>query len=253
MCLILFSWNSHPKYKLIVAANRDEFYSRPTAPATFWDECPTILAGKDLQAGGTWLGVEKSGYFAAVTNYRDLSSIKVNVTSRGDLIKNYLISRSKPEGYLNKIAGNKDNFNGFNLLVSDLKALYYYSNTENKIQKLNKGIYGLSNHLLNTPWPKVANGKAQFESLLQEEAIATEHLFKLLQNIDQANEDLLPSTGVSKEWERALSSIFIKTQDYGTYCSTVLLIGNDGNCSFEERTYGKSPEISTRKYDFDFL
>lgn len=251
MCLILFSWKTHPKYKLIVAANRDEFYARPTAPADFWPEYPTILAGKDLKAGGTWLGIEKSGYFAAVTNYRDLSSMKENAISRGDLIKNYLLSKNEPERYVKEVAKNKDNYNGFNLLVSDLKELYYYSNKENKSQELDKGIYGLSNHLLNTPWPKVVSGKAQFESLLQDETIAIDPLFKLLQNIDQPEEELLPSTGISKDLERALSSIFIKTGDYGTYCSTVLLVDNDGDCSFEERTYATDTETFVRKYRFD--
>lgn len=251
MCLILFSWKTHPKYKLIVAANRDEFYARPTVPAGFWPEYPTILAGKDLKAGGTWLGIEKSGYFAAVTNYRDLSSIKENAISRGDLIKNYLLSKNEPERYVKEVAENKDNYNGFNLLVSDLKELYYYSNMENKSQKLDKGIYGLSNHLLNTPWPKVVSGKAQFESLLQDETIAIDPLFKLLQNIDQPKEELLPSTGISKDLERALSSIFIKTEGYGTYCSTVLLVDNEGSCSFEERTYHTGTETLAKKYRFD--
>lgn len=250
MCLILFSWKTHPKYKLIVAANRDEFYARPTAPADFWPDQPTILAGKDLKAGGTWLGIEKAGYFAAVTNYRDLSSVKENATSRGALIKNYLLSGNKPEDYLKEIAENKDHYNGFNLLVSDLKELYYYSNVENKIRKLNQGTYGLSNHLLDTPWPKVANGKIQFEFLLQDESIATDPLFKLLQNVDQPKEELLPSTGISKDLERALSSIFINTEDYGTYSSTVLLVDNMDNCYFEERTYKNGIEKPSSKHSF---
>lgn len=250
MCLILFSWNNHPKYKLIVAANRDEFYARPSSQAQFWEENSSILAGRDLEAGGTWLGIEKSGLFAAVTNYRDLSSIKETAISRGNLTKDFLESKFDPEDYLKKIATKKDQYNGFNLIVSDLKKFYYYSNKEDRIKNLESGIYGLSNHLLDSPWPKVENGKILFENIIKREEFTNEELFKLLQNVDQAQEELLPSTGISKDWEKALSSIFIKTPDYGTYCSTVLLVDYDDNCQFTERTYAEGTAQLDKNFDF---
>ncbi len=237
MCLILFSWDCHPRYKLIVAANRDEFYARPTQPADFWQDYPDILAGRDLQAGGTWLGLDKEGYFAAVTNYRDMEAIKANAASRGDLTKDYLISKGKPVNYLREIFERKDQYNDFNLLVSDFQSLYYFSNIQGQITKLDSGIYGLSNHLLNTPWPKVKLGKKVFSSITKEEDFSTEPIFELLQNVDTSKGKSLPNTGLSPELEQTLSSIFIKTEDYGTYCSTVLLVDYDGNCRFEERTF----------------
>lgn len=250
MCLILFSWKTHPTYKLIVAANQDEFYARPTLQAQFWEENPNVLAGRDLEAGGTWLGIEKSGLFASVTNYRDLSSIKGSAISRGNLTKDFLASRIDPEEYLKKIANKKDRYNGFNLIVSDFTKFYYYSNKEDSIKNLDSGIYGLSNHLLNSPWPKVQSGKLLFQDIIKKERFNSESLFKLLQNIDQVPEHLLPSTGISKEWEQALSPIFIKTPEYGTYCSTVLLVDYDGNCHFMERTYAKGKEELDKEYYF---
>lgn len=250
MCLILFSWNSHPKYKLIVAANRDEFYVRPTAPAGFWEEHKTILAGRDLKAGGTWLGVEKSGYFTAITNYRNMDTIKENAASRGDLTKNFLVNKNEPIQYLKTISKHRDKYNDFNLLVSDFHGLYYYTNIKNQIIKLDSGIYGLSNHFLDTPWPKVTTGKKIFESIIKTNDFSTELLFELLKNVDVSDDHLLPSTGVSKELERALSSIFIKTPDYGTYCSTVLLVDKEGNCEFQERTYKPDKAPIMKHYSF---
>ena len=250
MCLILFSWNSHPKYKLIVAANRDEFYARPTAPAAFWEDYPGILAGKDLQAGGSWMGIEKDGYFAAVTNYRDLSAIKEDAISRGDLIKNFLIGKKSPEHYLNEVAAERQHYNGFNLIVSDLEQLFYYSNVEHKIRKLDNGNYGLSNALLNTPWPKVQQGKAAFEKAIHSKEINVDELFEVLRNADQAKEEELPATGIPTELEKALSSVFIKTPDYGTYSSTVLLLEKNGYCKFEERTYADQKEMTARQFGF---
>ena len=250
MCLILFSWKSHPKYKLIVAANRDEFYARPTAPAAFWKDHPGILAGRDLQAGGSWMGIEKDGYFAAVTNYRDLSAIKEDAISRGDLIKNFLIRKNNPESYLGKVAAERQRYNGFNLIVSDLEQLFYYSNVEHKIRKLDDGIYGLSNAFLNTPWPKVQEGKAAFEKAVNNEEISVDELFEVLLDADQAKEEELPATGISTELEKALSSVFIKTPDYGTYSSTVLLVDNNGYCKFEERSYADQKEMTARQFGF---
>lgn len=247
MCLILFSWDCHPRYKLVVAANRDEFYARPTQPANFWKDHPSILAGRDLQAGGTWLGLDKNGYFTAVTNYRDMHAIKEKAASRGDLTKNYLISKSKPVHYLREIFEKKDQYNDFNLLVSDFQSLYYFSNIKAQITKLDSGVYGLSNHLLNTPWPKVKTGKRVFSSIIKERDFSTEPLFELLQNVDVAMDKLLPNTGLSGDMERAMSSIFIKTPEYGTYSSTVLLVDYEGKCSFEERTFRpNSPPLHTQ-------
>ena len=249
MCLILFSWNVHPVYKLIVAANRDEFYARPTSEASFWQDHPSVLAGRDLKAGGTWLGLDKAGYFAAITNYRDVENIKTPAASRGDLTKNFLLKGQAPADYMHKIVQSKDAYNGYNLLVSDLQTLCYYSNQEQKIRTLFGGVYGLSNHLLDTNWPKVAAGKAGFTEITRDENVATERLFQLLKTTDIAADVLLPKTGVGLDWERALSPIFINTGDYGTYCSTVILVKYDGTCDFVERTYKNLPDYKEQKFD----
>ncbi len=167
MCLILFAYHSHPKYKLIVAANRDEEYERPTAPVHYWEDHPQILAGRDLKQMGTWMGVTREGRFSALTNYRSLSEMNaVGKRSRGELVGDFLKNQCAAGGIPSEVAENRNLYPGFNLLAGDKDELYYYSNIENKVKKLKPGIYGVSNHLLNTEWPKVKKGKEGLEEIV---------------------------------------------------------------------------------------
>lgn len=241
MCLILFAYKAHPRYKLILAANRDEFYSRPTAPAAFWQDAPKILAGRDLTADGTWLGITKTGRFAAVTNYRDPKA-PAGTKSRGDVPKDFLMGNDSPENYLLKIEKAKSEYSGFNLLTGDFGAgrnkLFYFSNHGAKPKKITRGIYGLSNALLDTNWHKVETGKAKFTKILQtSDEIHTEQLFEILADRLFAADDKLPKTGIGIERERVLSPAFIATENYGTRLSTILLIDEAGEISFSEKTF----------------
>jgi len=236
MCLIVFSWNNHPEYKLIVAANRDEHYKRPTRSLHYWPH-GDILAGMDLTGGGTWLGINKMSKFTAVTNYRDLNHFKGDAKSRGKLTLQYLQDRQLPEEYLVKLTNESEQYNGFNLLVGDFNSLFYFSNISQKIEKLAAGLYGLSNHLLNTPWPKVSLAKDLLTMELKMKKIDQERLFDILHDKTIAPDDQLPTTGVGLELERALSPLFIQHGNYGTRCSSVLLMDYEGNVIFRERSY----------------
>ncbi|MEX0890341.1 MAG: NRDE family protein [Balneolaceae bacterium] len=255
MCLIVFSYKQHPEYDLIFAANRDEFYRRPTKAAHFWQEHPQVLAGKDLQAGGTWMGITKSGAFSAITNYRDFSMMKENPPSRGHLVLDYLVDGSSAESYLNRVDRNADRYNGFNLLVGTIDELRYYSNKRKEQVRLNPGLYGLSNHLLNTPWPKVERARKELQLAMENGELTEERLIELLKNEERAPEDLLPQTGLPTELERAVSSVFIKTEMYGTRASTILLIDKDGHVTFTERQYKPEKEEGeeTSRFEFDIV
>jgi len=237
MCLIVFSYKQHPKYDLILAANRDEEYARPTREAKFWDEYPDILAGKDIKAGGTWFGVTRGGSFAALTNFRDPTIQKENPPSRGHLVLNYLKSSKTPDEYLKQVDSEANRYMGFSLLVGTPRQLHYYSNQQQKILQLDSGLYGLSNHLLDTPWPKVQRAKQGLQELTKNEKVSMEALFDLLTDDRQAPDDELPSTGVPREIEKKVSPVFIKGENYGTRCSTVLLLSKNGEVTFAERRF----------------
>lgn len=238
MCLILFGYRVHPGYPLIIAANRDEFYARPTLRAGWWEENPAILAGKDLQAGGTWLGVSNTGRFSAITNYREPNNIKLHAPSRGALVTDFLEGSVGAIPYLDHLRSMAEAYNGFNLLTYDGESLGWFSNRSHNPQPLYPGIYGLSNHLLDTPWPKVQQGKTNLAAqILSDRDINPENLFDLLKNDNLAPDDQLPSTGVSLEWERLLSAMCIKSPEYGTRVSTVVLIDHAGKVYFEERAF----------------
>lgn len=242
MCLILFAYNTHPSYRLILAANRDEFYDRPSNPADFWGKHPQVLAGIDLKEKGTWLGVTREGKFAAITNYRDPASWKDQAPSRGKLVRRYLTGSSDAEKYLKKTVPQAQNYNGFNLLLGDASELFVYSN-RGELQKLSAGIYGLSNHLLDTPWPKVKRGKKLLEAALMQKGEALEEsLFALLMDRHVPQDSQLPDTGVNLEWERILSPMFITSPVYGTRSSTILLIGKNRRIKLMEKVYNGKPE-----------
>lgn len=248
MCLILFAWQAHPDYPLLVAANRDEWRERPAAPAAWWDDASDILAGRDLEAGGTWLGVTRSGRFAAITNFRDPSDRKSTAPSRGQLVSDYLRGAASPRDYLERLAANAARYNGFNLLLADATSLCYFGSREGTIIDVEPGIHGLSNHLLDEPWPKVEKAKsalgAAFEAKMPENALQ-ERSFAFLSDTFHADDAALPDTGVGLEWERVLSPALIVGEKYGTRCSTVLLQAQQ-EIIFEERTRGASGEVTAR-------
>jgi len=233
MCLVLVVWRAHPLYSCLVAANRDEFHARPTARAEWWPDRPQILAGRDLEAGGTWLGVTRSGRFAALTNYRDPEQRRAAVPSRGALVTSMLESgASVAEGlaHLRAVGGD---YNGFNLIFSDGERLGIYESVHSSGRELGPGIYGLSNHLLDTPWPKVQNAKTRLQAALLG-LTDTAPLLDLLRDDRPATDAQLPRTGVSLEWERLLSSAFVRAPDYGTRCSTIIRIERQGRAYFDE-------------------
>lgn len=251
MCLIFLSVNNHHRYKLIVAGNRDEFYQRKTAPAHFWEDHPDILAGRDLEAGGTWMGISRQGRISVVTNYRDLKNLKPVATSRGHLVSDFLLNGSKPDEYLQEVSSKGNKYNGFNLIVGNQDELHYYSNYKKGPEKISAGLHGLSNHLLNTPWPKVERGKQKVNSLLKDHDVDPTKLFEVLFNEQRAEDSQLPDTGIGLDRERALSSMFIKSPGYGSRCSTVILIDRTNKVYFSERVYDlETFDYSVNSFEF---
>ena len=238
MCLIVFAWHVVPGMPLIAASNRDEFYDRPTAPADWWQDHPSVFAGRDLQGGGTWIGVTKEGRFAAITNVRNPEDNRADAPSRGTLVADYLTSQSSAQEYIAKIDAHAADFNGFNLLVGDHDTLVWYSNKarddERNGKPLTSGIYGISNGGLDTCWPKVVRTKAQFASLLCQCA-PEEAFFDMLTDTTRASDCRLPKTGVSMELERVLSSVCIESPNYGTRVSTVVKLDAANNAVLYER------------------
>lgn len=235
MCLIVFAYNSHPKYKFILAANRDEFYKRPTAVAEWWDDHTGILGGRDLLAKGTWMALHRNGRFAAVTNYRDLSNIRSDAKSRGDLPVDFLIGDKSTSTYTANVLKEGDLYNGFNLLTMD-EEIGHVSNYGDAVSILPHGIYGLSNALLDTPWPKVTKAKSELQSLI-ENSFDLADLIDIMQDEKTAKDDQLPDTGLDYLREKALSAMCIRTPDYGTCCSTAITIDYEGQVKFMERSY----------------
>lgn len=249
MCLIFAAINYHPVYKLIVAANRDEFYTRKTAPANYWEDHPGVLGGRDLQAGGTWMGMTRSGKISMLTNYRDPKNIRPDAPSRGYLVSNYLTNDVDAESYLKGLQPAL--YNGFNLIVGDTDNLWYLSNYKDGITKLENGLYGLSNALLDSPWPKVVKGKMKLAPILGRSELTVEDLMEFLYDTDVATENL-PDTGVSPDLERALSSMFIKTPNYGSRCSTVVLVDKANHVKFSERVYDLTTfNYTLSEYEFE--
>ena len=240
-----------------MAANRDEFYNRKTEQASFWPNQNHILGGRDLEAMredgtcGTWMGMTKSGKIAMITNYRDFKNLKNNAPSRGHLVSNFLIGNEEPHTYLKKIEKVKNDYNGFNLIVGELNNLFYLSNYKEGVEKLSPGFYGLSNHLLETPWPKVSLAKSKIQPILKKEIIDPNELFEMMRDESLADDALLPNTGIGVERERALSAMFIKTNGYGSRCSTVVLVKHSGETIFAERTYN-SPLADFQLADYRF-
>lgn len=252
MCLIIVSYKVHPDYPLVVAANRDEFYQRPTLAAQFWQDYPLVLAGKDLEQGGSWLGLDKFGRVAAVTNYRDGINDKTGITSRGLLVSQFLQMQNPSINYLEQCIANMNNFNGFNLLLGDRDAMYFLSSREAGYRRLDAGIYGISNGDLDEPWPKVEWAKQQLSTLMEaNQPDDHEAILALLADQQLADDESLPDTGVGIEWERILAPVFIRDKEYGTRASTVLSIDRHDTVRFSERAYDSQGRAeNTRRYEF---
>jgi uncharacterized protein with NRDE domain len=237
MCLIVFALECHPRYRLVFAANRDEFFSRPSTPAGFWDDAPQVLAGRDLLGGGTWLGVTRGRRLAAVTNYRDPRAHLSDAPSRGALAADFLTGTMTPEQYLAMVRREGGRYNGFSLLFGDDSGLFHYSNRGGDAARIPPGTHGLSNHLLDTPWPKVVAARERLERALLADLPEPEALFALLADPLPFPEPQLPDTGVGAERERLLSPLFITGSDYGTRSSTIIFIDRENRVTFMERSY----------------
>ncbi|WP_020677354.1 NRDE family protein [Geopsychrobacter electrodiphilus] len=246
MCLILLAWRCHPEYPLIVAANRDEFYRRSTAAAHWWPEQPDLLAGRDLEAQGTWMGMTRSGRFAAVTNVREPQLAVPAARSRGELTCGYLGSDTETQDYARQLQKTSDLYSGYNLLYGSQNGLTYYSNRLSAPLALKPGLYGLSNAQLDTPWPKVQQGKAQLQALLARSEFETSDLLRILDDSRLFPDELLPATGVSLERERQLSALRISGTDYGTRSSTALLVNRRGQVIFHEKNLAPEPTSDIR-------
>lgn len=271
MCLILTSWQSHPEYPLVVLANRDEFYERATDPMGWWDDHPNILAGRDRAdvkgQPGTWMGISKSGRFAAITNVRAPSEKNPDAQTRGEITSKFLKTSDSPEIFIDTHAHTFNRYNGFNLLATDLSCknpeLLWLSNRvmmgknlrPRKVmnpQRLNPGIYGLSNGMLDTPWPKVQHRVGAFAQLLAMDTgqfKRSEHYLRAMEDMTQAPDDYLPQTGVSYEWEKALSSAFIRTPNYGTRSTSLIRIRKDGCYEVIEKRFDAEKELDTQVFE----
>lgn len=242
MCILFLAIKQHPKYPVIICANRDEFHERPTQEAHFWHGKTKILAGKDLKAGGSWLGINSNGSFAAITNIRNGAAQSESKRSRGELVTSALHPNSQIN--LKWLVQNSDNYNAFNLIYGSLNHLVCYNSALKKQTSLSKGFYAISNGPLEDVWPKMAKGQYNLEQLVEtNEEILSDQLFGILKDQSMAPESELPNTGIPHEWEKKLSSIFIQSHDYGTRSSTVIKQNNHGMIDFYERAYGRSGTV----------
>ena len=259
MCILFIANNIREDYPLIIAANRDEFHARPTAPSQFWSEYPNLLAGRDLEAKGTWMGVTRNGKIAALTNVRQPDNIKQNVVSRGELVVNWLLSTSdnNASAHATTLHATHEQYNGYNLVFGQITEqgtgnLSVYNNANNTLHTIEDGVIGLSNADIVTPWPKVTQGVNSLADYTRNSAkVDTEALFAILRQDNKAADDVLPNTGIGYEWEKALSSIFIQTPEYGTRTSTLLLVDNNKQVKWLERQFsGSGGVLYTREYAF---
>lgn len=252
MCLIVFALNQHPRYPVILVGNRDEYYARTSTPMHWWPE-PKLLAGRDEQAGGTWLGLTETGKWSAVTNFRGPVQNPSPSQSRGELVVNSLLSKNPVDEIARQISSKADRYSGFNLLIGDGNDVVWLSNRSNteptQPAKLESGIFGLSNHLLDTPWPKVQKAKQGLAEIIAADELDPVRLLDVLANDSRPPDQLLPDTGVGIDKERVFSSMFIadSNMQYGTRCTTAMLISADNRIQVAERTH---PELTVANFDF---
>ncbi len=250
MCLIVFAWQLHPEHRLILAANRDEFHSRPTEALDWWRDNPAVLAGRDLQAGGTWLAVSRAGMFATVTNYREQEKAVDTGRSRGELVTKFVSGNANAGSYVNAIAGEQ--YAGFNLLAASEDELFYVSNRNDAPTRLSPGIYGLSNASLDTPWSKVVRTREKLRTLVETDTVDESTLLEILTDRTVAPVPDLEQTRLPFDLARTLTAPFIVSPDYGTRCSTTLLCSHSGEISLRERRFDAEGEISGES-GFNFL
>jgi uncharacterized protein with NRDE domain len=239
MCLLVLAWLSHPRYRLVVAGNRDEFHDRPAAPLGWWTDVPGILAGRDQRAGGTWMGVSRSGRFGVVTNFRSVEAAATEGSpSRGQLVPRFLGAVDEPRRFVDDLLETAPQFAGFNLLVGGPATLHYYSNAVDEgPRELPPGIYGLSNHRLDEPWPKLTRTRTRFAAALEAVDPAPAELLDLLADREPAGPDAPAATGLPLALERALSAPFVRHERYGTRCSTLVRVEHGGRTIVHERRF----------------
>lgn len=237
MCLLFAAWRCQPGYRLILAANRDEFHYRRTAPVGPWPQAPDIIGGRDLEAGGSWLAAARGGRVAAVTNYRDLGP-RLGARSRGLLVSDFVKGTASAHGFARRLMSEADLYDGFNLLISDEGSLVYCSNRDSRgLRALPPGLYGLSNGVLDSPWPKVTKGKKAFGDILSEVGPDSDRLLAMLADTAVADDEELPDTGLDRQWERMLSPRFIVSPQYGTRSSSILTVDDQGHVVLVERRF----------------
>jgi uncharacterized protein with NRDE domain len=247
MCLLVLAWEAHPRYRLVAAANRDEHHRRPTAAAAVWPEHPGLVAGRDLEAGGTWLGVTAGGRFAALTNFREPGRHRADAPSRGELVAAFLAAAEPPRQHLARLAPQADRYNGFSLVVGDPNELWYLSNRGAGPVRVAPGAHGLANHLLDTPWPKVVRSRERLAALLEADDLHPERLLELLSDREPPPDGELPDTGVGLELERLLAPPCVVGPGYGTRSSTAVLVGRDGAALLLERTLDAAGREASRR------
>ena len=239
MCLLVVAWQTHSRYRLVAAGNRDEFHERPTAPLGWWSDAPGVLAGRDLRAGGTWLGLSRSGRFGLVTNFRDAdAAVRADAPSRGQLVPAFLRDSAGAAPYLDELQARAPQYAGFNLLLGDATGLHYYTNVGGAAPRmLGPGLYGLSNHRLDEPWPKLVRTRERFAAALRDPDPAPATLLDLLGDATPTATGTAPDAGLPADLEQALSAPFVRHERYGTRCSTVVLVTHDGCTTVHERRF----------------
>lgn len=254
MCLIALAYGVHDQYPLITIANRDEFHRRPTSHLSVWVDKPNIIAGRDLEQGGTWMGVSKNGRWSAVTNFREVEKLpqEIEFLSRGNLPTDFLDGGWTSLEYLSGLASAKQSYRGFNLLVYDGETLAYFSNRNEDIKVLAPGVYTLSNHLLDTAWPKTEKVRHALQELIAQDAVTPENLSVIFSNKESVTEEELPDTGVGPELERFLAPCFILGEDYGTRNTTSIMFHQQGSIEITEESWlpsGKRQNLASIKLD----
>lgn len=258
MCNIGFQFKQNDAYKFIFAANRDEAYKRPTRAAHFWPEHPELLAGQDGVQKGTWLGITKQGKFAALTNCRRFSSgedrpeTKYFATSRGTLVKNFLVGQQSAPEYAAELSATHEQYDGYNLIFGNISEgrFFHYNNFDNQFTEISPGTHGLSNATLNTPWPKVQKVTSEMKQIAGKKEQISEQLFTLFADKETAPRELLPNTGIPRDLEEAVSAVFIRTPEYGTVGTTVVLVDQQNQVTFVERRFDQNGQIEEKTFEF---
>lgn len=248
MCLILFAYNVHPDYRLILTANRDEFYQRPTRSMQFWPGQPNLLAGQDLEQGGTWLGLTRTGRFSALTNHRNGLHKPQGLSSRGNLPLQFLLSEQSCSNFIRATCIQQ--FDGFNQLIDDGQQLCYLSNRAEALQPIPHGVHGISNAVFDTPWPKLLAAKKALKHCINNNQLSTESLIQLMQDPTTFSDEQLPQTGITLELERRLSASFIRSENYGTRATTALLIKHSGAIEVVEQSYNAQGKTERNAFNF---